>query len=221
MLKKVFRIFFFITILVITVSCRNDGYDAGEGKYSNLYSDFGDITTKTGGQLNTFYRDDDLKLTFDASSAIPEAKADTTYRALLHYKPVGDRTISLVGLEPVMVIRPFVPTPNTYYKHDPVELISAWKSKNGQYINLALGLKVGQPDTDNKKHILGGMLEREYGTTNSYSITLLHDQNGVPENYTTTAYVSFPLKGLFVSGDKVRIAVYIGDGYQLKDFVVP
>ena len=204
---------------------RDDTYNQGDGEYSYLTSDFAMLHTNSDAKAVAFTTDDDRDLTFTKPVEIEGLKADTTYRALVYYDDKGTSTATFKNASPVYVSIPQQPSAGSILKHDPITWNSTWLSKNGKYINLGLKLKVGvTDDSQNKMHILGTILKKEDSVSgnNKYTLTLYHDQNGVPEYYSSTAYISIPIdREIFQTGDVIDINIYTYDGLKTKSIIVP
>ena len=112
------------------------------------------------------------------------------------------------------------------YPEDPVTFEAAWMSANRRYINLSLYIKIGSKDGKIGTQSLG-MLHYETVELQSgaklYRLKLLHDQNKVPEYYSTQVYISIPMYRLpfeFAAGDKVEIGVNTYKGFVSREFDV-
>ncbi len=211
---------------ILFATCTNDTYNQGDGEYSYLTSDFAMLRTNSESKAVAFITDADRELTLERPVAINGLKADTTYRALVYYDDKGTNTTLLRNVNPVYVCIPQQTPLLTMQKQDPVIWNSIWISENGKYINLGLKLKVGAADdSQNSMHKLGIMLKKNSGdTTNNskYSLTLYHSQNGVPEHYSSTAYLSIPIdRNLFLTGDVININIYTYDGLKTKSITIP
>jgi hypothetical protein len=104
---------------------------------------------------------------------------------------------------------------------DPVKLISAWKAQNGNYLNLSLGLMVGNAENDAAIHKLGlvvNAVEKMSDGSKTFYLTFYHDQDSIPEYYTQTVYLSIPLKD-YATGDKICIKMNTYSGWVEKSFV--
>lgn len=109
---------------------------------------------------------------------------------------------------------------------DALGLETAWMSKNGRYINLGIIVKTGKQDETDSSQRIGlaytGSEEAADGTK-VHHLTLLHDQNGVPEYYSSNAYVSVSLSSLpfpAMSGDRIEIAVNTYGGEKKEVFTI-
>lgn len=181
------------------VSCSNDSYETGDDELSYMRADFVEAHTAAKGEFDTAVTDDGDALTISPHATGSWAqKADSTYRALLYYNKVADAK----AVEPVQIVRVLVANyskttrPDTL-KTDPLTFESAWKSKNGKYLNIGFLLKVGKSDTEkNPVQYLG--IRKDNVTTDASGvrhvyITLTHNQNNVPQYYSSKGFLSLPL----------------------------
>ena len=178
-------------------ACTSESYDTGDGSLSYMCADFVEAKTDNEALLSSATTDDGTEIIFQ-----PKVKADwiktkdSVYRALL------------------------------YYNKDPVTFEAAWMSANRRYINLSLYIKIGSKDGKIGTQSLG-MLHYETVELQSgaklYRLKLLHDQNKVPEYYSTQVYISIPMYRLpfeFAAGDKVEIGVNTYKGFVSREFDV-
>lgn len=224
--EKRFAFFPLCLLSVLFLACTNEGYDVGNGTYSNVHADFSMLSTDAKGRVASFVTDGEKNYNLNPPTAFFKAKSDTVYRALVYYEKTNDGYAKVMGLRAVGVARPFSMDKNPVKKQDPVDLISAWISSNGAYINFVLGLKKGVgDDEDNNSHVIGFGISapKTVGSPSKreFTLTLFHDQNGVPESYTSTEYISVPLKKSFVSGDVLKVIIQTYGGKVTKSFVVP
>ena len=89
------------------------------------------------------------------------------------------------------------------------------------HLNLGLFVKIGKDDDQNRKQLLGiacdSIKERPDGSKMHF-LRLLHDQNGVPENYSTRLYASIPLEDV-AKGDEVQLRANTYNGEVIRTFV--
>jgi hypothetical protein len=211
--------------LVFTWGCTHDNYESGDGDYSYLTSAFSMLRINSAGSAVSFVTDDNTEYTLEQAQKITGARADTTYRVLAYYNETSTRRTVLRGIKTVYVIRPEVESALYGAEYDPVVLNSVWTSANGAYLNLGLSLMEGVADNDDDTSQKLGMTLSEDNQASSakyksYTLTLLHDQNGVPEYYKSAAYVSIPLDN-FSQNDTLNVVVNTYDGVSRKTVVVP
>lgn len=223
-LKTTFHIIALVGLLFFSTSCSNTSYEEGDSKLSYLRTDFADATTDSQGRLSAATTDDGVSLTFTRPMQTSWSNAaDSLCRVLLNYNMYANGADSNV-VEPlaakiVYTLQPAKPSVQTQAATDPVSLVSAWKSKNGNYINLRLGLKTGKASGDDQRQSIGLALDStvtSYGST-TYCLRFLHSQGGVPEYYTTDAYVSIPIKQM-TTGSKVRLSLNTYNGWVTREF---
>lgn len=223
-LKTTFHIIALVGLLFFSTSCSNTSYEEGDSKLSYLRTDFADATTDSQGRLSAATTDDGVSLTFTRPMQTSWSNAaDSLCRVLLNYNMHANGADSNV-VEPlaakiVYTLQPAKPSVQTQAATDPVSLVSAWKSKNGNYVNLRLGLKTGKASGDDQRQSIGLALDStvtSYGST-TYCLRFLHSQGGVPEYYTTDAYVSIPIKQM-TTGSKVRLSLNTYNGWVTREF---
>ena len=107
------------------------------------------------------------------------------------------------------------------YKDDPVKFESLWKSKSGKYLNLSLQLKTGYTEDTTAiqklAFVADDVIPHPDGRR-TLPIYLHHDQGGVPEYYSTQAYLSIPTVDLLV--DSVRFYLNTYSGVVIKTLPV-
>ncbi len=221
-----------ITLLIFIFSCSNDGYDTGDGPLSYMRADFVEAQTNSSAYINKIETDDGETLSLTKSpSAWWASKPDTVYRALLYYNKVLSSSGSYQA-EPIAISQ--VPVPTIHDTSDleegiitdPVTFSSAWKSKNGKYINLDLYLKIGSTEDPNNQQIIGivndGTQQPEYGNKH-VNLRLYHSQNGIPEYYSSETFLSIPISSIpdsLSEGDEVEISINTYDGEITKTFII-
>lgn len=223
-LKTTFHIIALVGLLFFSTSCSNTSYEEGDSKLSYLRTDFADATTDSQGRLSAATTDDGVSLTFTRPMQTSWSNAaDSLCRVLLYYNMYANGADSNV-VEPlaakiVYTLQPAKPSVQTQAATDPVSLVSAWKSKNGNYVNLRLGLKTGKASGDDQRQSIGLALDSTVTSDGSttYCLRFLHSQGGVPEYYTTDAYVSIPIKQM-TTGSKVRLSLNTYNGWVTREF---
>lgn len=223
-LKTTFHIIALVGLLFFSTSCSNTSYEEGDSKLSYLRTDFADATTDSQGRLSAATTDDGVSLTFTRPMQTSWSNAaDSLCRVLLNYNMYANGADSNV-VEPlaakiVYTLQPAKPSVQTQAATDPVSLVSAWKSKNGNYVNLRLGLKTGKASSDDQRQSIGLALDSTVTSDGSttYCLRFLHSQGGVPEYYTTDAYVSIPIKQM-TTGSKVRLSLNTYNGWVTREF---
>ncbi len=199
-------------------ACQIDSYDNGDTRLSYLTAEMVDMHTVAAQQVDYAITDGQQRLTFTTPFACAwAAKPDTIYRALLYYDS-RDEASKPLSATPAWVLTPM--TTEKTYLTDPVKLESAWVAANKCYLNLRLGLMTGQDGVSTKQTI--GLVQRRIvahanGITTHY-LELSHDQNKVPQYYTTSIFTSIPAK-LFSAGDTIRLSINTYQGPIEKQWV--
>lgn len=205
--------------IALLMGCSYSDYESGDGDFSFLRADFSVVTTGADSKITEFVTDDNSRMKLSNPTSIEGLKADTVYRALVYYDRSEGDVVRLRGYTPVGVSRPKPLKEGETMHTDPVHFTSLWLSENGSYINLCLKLMLGVDDERQKeKQLIGFVLDSTEG--NHHIITLLHDQNNIPEYYSYPTYLSMPTSA-FSSGDEVTIRINTYDGLLEKTVVVP
>lgn len=223
-LKTTFHIIALVGLLFFSTSCSNTSYEEGDSKLSYLRTDFADATTDSQGRLSAATTDDGVSLTFTRPMQTSWSNAaDSLCRVLLNYNMYANgadpNVVEPLAAKIVYTLQPAKPSVQTQAATDPVSLVSAWKSKNGNYVNLRLGLKTGKASSDDQRQSIGLALDSTVTSDGSttYCLRFLHSQGGVPEYYTTDAYVSIPIKQM-TTGSKVRLSLNTYNGWVTREF---
>jgi len=228
-MKRVLRLVVIIithcSLLVIPSSCTQDGYEKGDGKYSNMRGDF--VEAQVGAEKAIVF------LTTDDGETLPLTqpysakwimRPDTVYRCMLYYNKVREAN-GQYAAEPISIGE--VPCPTivplseleTEMKTDPVKFESAWMSKTGKYLNLNLVLMTGTQDGEETTHrlvVVQDTILTNPDATRTCFLRLYHDQGGVPEYYSTQVYAS--ILASQIPADSVRISINTYKGLVEKAF---
>ncbi len=223
-LTKLFLNMAWVGLLLLFPSCSNTAYEEGDSTLSYLRTDFVDAITDSQAKLASATTDDNVKLTFTQPLQTSwNSKADTLCRVLLNYNMyangVDSNVVEPLAAKIVYTLKPTDPSKQTLTATDPVSLVSAWKSKNGNYINFCIGLKTGKTNSDDQRQSIGLALDSTVVSngTSTYCLRFLHSQGGVPEYYTTDAYISIPIKQM-TTGSKVRLSLNTYNGLVVREF---
>ena len=231
-LRSAFAILILAAATLLPSACKTDAYESGDGRLSYVRADFVEANTDAEKKVFSAQTDDGLKLWLSPTlTAKWISTADSTYRALLYYNTADsiktEGTVKPVAIS--QVLAPQVSKPKVVgqvYPTDPLTFESSWKSRNGRYYNLGLSVKTGTSDGETSAQTIG-ILYRGSTVCSSgqhvHRLQLVHDQNKVPEYYTTRVYVSVPLYGLpFTTsvGDSIEISMNTYDGTLTRSFVV-
>lgn len=193
-MRKTFHLF---ALLLLFVSCETDHYDTGDGKYSYLNADFGEVQTVAANEIATAVTDEGVSLVFqphvNSSWAV---KADTTYRALIYYNKVENGVTNAYAISQVPVVKALITERPDTVKTDPLTFESAWISQNGKYLNIGFAVKTGIADGIDALQRIGiwqTALETDTEGTRHLYLRMTHSQNGVPEYYSSRGFLSLPL----------------------------
>lgn len=228
-MRDIFKIFLFAAAPLL-VACETDSYRTGDGTLSAMRAEFCEAYTNSDARVTAIETDGGERLPL-ASPVTVEwmEKPDTVYRALFYYNKVdgngGQATAEPVGVSSVLV--PSVTDAAAMKeetKTDPVKFVSSWTGANGKYLNMELLLMTGQVDDGNAAQVIGVICDSvTTGGDGARKMwcTLYHDQNGVPEYYSSQTYVSIPVSGLPVTparGDELVIGINTYEGKISRTF---
>jgi len=221
-MRSFLRFLVIITILcqlsAIISSCSQDAYEKGEGRYSLMRGDFAEANVNSSREVTSITTDDGETLPLKPlHTAQWISRPDTVYRCMLYYNKVketdGKTVAEVISMGKVACPR-IIPLPaNDQYKDDPVKFESLWKSKSGKYLNLHLQVKTGQTEDSTAIQKLEFFTDEVIvypDGRRTLSVLLHHDQGGVPEYYSTQAYVSIATANLDVDSVRFRINTYSG-----------
>ena len=204
----------------LLLSCTQEFYEKGDGKYSYLRADFVEARVNADRQIGRATTDDgdELALTKPYTATWIQ-RPDTTYRAVIYYNKVDDGAglVSLSRVTTLSLRRDS--TELSKWAPDPVGLETAWVGRNQRYLNLGLVLMTGATEKDAEPHTVGmlhGGTVVNADSTRTVSLLFSHRQGDVPEYYSQRAYVSLPLQG--VDADSVRLPVVTYDGSFVRTY---
>lgn len=206
-------------LLLSSAGCTQDAYEKGEGRYSRMQGDLAEAEVNAEGQVVAVVTDDGAHLPLTRPlTASWITRPDTLYRCLLYYNKVeigGTPCAEVVSFGPLPVMRPVAPQAlGEELKTDPVRFTSAWLSRTGRYLNLHLQLLTGTAADSQAVQRLALVAE---GATvyrsgrRTAHLVLHHDQGGVPQYYSTEAYVSIPVAAVDADTVSLRIKAYSED----------
>ena len=208
-------------VAVMLTACTTDNYDKGEGRYSLMQAELVELTIDGNKKATAFMLDDGtfFTLTPHATAKFIE-KEDTVYRAILYFNQLSGSTAEAVSLGAVPTFRAVNHWRLQEQPEDPLGMESAWMSKSGKYLNLALLLKTGQADDNDGTQMIGlaqDTIRLNDDRTHTACFRLLHDQRGVPQYYTSRRYVSILLPDT-IALDTIRLTITTNEGQQERVF---
>lgn len=201
--------------VLLLAACENDSYKTGDGRYSYLQAEMVEAYTADEHVVDHVVTDEGKQLQLQPTlTAQWTAKADTVYRAWLYYDySEGATSVKPRTASPVSVLRPIQTTRPDTLRTDPLTLVSAWRSTSGKYINLRLAVKTGTAD-DGETALQTIGVKCDTTTVDGgerFTFTLLHNQNGVPQYYTSTAFASIAIDDRARAGEiTIRVNTYQG-----------
>ena len=210
-----------VSAFFLMVSCTVEPYETGDTSLSYLMAEMVDMHV-VGREIKSIVTDSDERLAVSSSYLLPEKMEhrDTTYRMMLYYNKEGNKPIELKSLRRAHVVKASDKQSSLTIHDDPVKLISVWKAQNSSYINMSLGLMVGNVENEDAVHKVGlvvNSVETIADGSKTYYLTLHHDQDSIPEYYTQTVYLSVPLKE-YSAGDRIYIRMNTYSGWIEKIF---
>lgn len=209
------RLLHFLAVAFVASSCTTDSYEKGEGMYSQMRGDFVEARVNANRQIVSFSTDDGEQLELSEPYTGEWIKIpDTLYRCVLYYNKVGNQKAELLSIGEVFC--PPITTLAEFKKElrvDPVKFESMWLSKSGKYLNLYLQLKSGVTDDTTavqRLALISDTLITNSDQTTIRHITLHHDQNKVPEYYSTKTYLSILTDSIAADSIYISINTYTG-----------
>ena len=212
-------LFFTLHSSLLTLSCTQDAYDKGEGKYSLVRADFVEANSNAQKEIDRITTDDGDILSASKPFKVKFVNTpDSVYRCVLYYNKVKDEKSQDV-FEPISIGQVACPKIVTLaeldkeMKTDPVKFESAWMSKSGKYINMSLYLMTGTSDDEEAKHtlrIVQDTIVTNPDATRTSFLRLYHDQGGVPEYYSTQVYFSIITPEIPADSVRIQIPTYKG-----------
>lgn len=196
--------------IALLTSCSFGGYEEGDGALSHLVAEYVDITVHEN-TVTDMVTDGGEHLTV-AEGLRVEGKlpTDTMLRRLLYYNKVENgKAIEVVKTVAVAVVKPHEAADIKEMKTDPVKLTSMWMAQNGRYVNVQLGVMMGNDAPEDAQQLL--MFRCDSVSTKGKGhvfATLYHDQADVPQYYTRDVYLSIPMAGYDTI--TVRVNTYSG-----------
>lgn len=200
------------------LSCEQDTYDKGDGTYSYTRADFCEAHSNSGKAIDYIVTDDGDKLYLTSLFTSGNiTAADSLYRTIVYYNKVEQDKAELVSIGTVPTLDIVPADEFERLTTDPVKLESAWVSKSGKYLNLALWLKTGTMGEGAELQSLGmagnGVTVNADGTRTAH-LRLHHGQGDVPEYYSTKYYLSLPASQ--INADSVCLYVNTYDGEVIR-----
>ena len=211
------KVLVFIVVCLLC-GCEQDAYEKGEGKYSLMRGDFVEAQINGNKQVMSVITDDGEQLPLtEPYTAKWITKADTVYRCMLFYnklKSLGRQTAEIVSMAqvPCPMVKPLKDF-DREFRTDPVKFESLWLSKSAKYLNIYLQLKTGVTEDTSavqKLAILSDTIITNPDGRRTHRLLLHHDQNRVPEYYSTKAYISIPTQKLDADSVSIFLNTYSG-----------
>lgn len=207
-LERVEVRFLFLVLVFVLVACSNDD-DKGD-PVPNLYTELCDLYVNSSRVVSVATLDDGTKLDF-TSQNIKANVADTTLRSVIMYTPAGGKP-RMYSFTPAVCGQALPPTSFPSQPHDPVKLVSIWRSS--RYINMSLGEKTTEKGTHRYGFCITGLVSK------TLQVSLLHQQpSGDLPSYTNKRYVSLLLHTDHATGyDYIAVTIPTFDGNRTYTF---
>ena len=206
-------------------SCTTEDYETGDGKLSYLRADFVEVHTHAAKTLDYALSDDGDSLVFEPMASAEWATTpDSIYRALLMYNRKSDdrRVTDIISVSQVLTLW-MVPASRVKTMHtDPVDVESAWLSRSGKYVNMGIYIKTGVTEGVDARQTVAMVCDTVMNgadDTREYHLRLYHDQNGVPQYYSSRIFLSVPI-GMLRRGDAVIIEANTYKGLVTRRFTM-
>lgn len=206
-------------------SCTTEDYETGDGKLSYLRADFVEVHSRAAKTLDYALSDDGDSLVFEPMATAEWATTpDSIYRAILMYNRKSDdrRVTDVISVSQIMTLW-MAPASRVETVHtDPVDVESVWLSRNGKYVNMGIVIKTGKTEGIDARQTVAMVCDTVItcaDDTEEYHLRLYHDQNGVPEYYSSRIFVSVPI-GSLRRGDAIIIETNTYNGVVVRRFVL-
>ncbi len=204
---------------VMLSACEQDSYDKGDGYFSDTQATFCEAHSNSSNAIDYVVTDEGEQLTLTApvtSKVI--TTPDCLYRMTIYYNKVESGKAEVVSMGMVSTLDIVEANEFKNLTTDPVKLESAWVSKSGKYVNLALLLRVGAVDAEVERQSLGMVKienrNNDDGTTTAV-VRLHHSQGDVPEYYSQKYYVSLLTQQIDADSLCLLINTYDGEVEKL------
>lgn len=204
-----------------TVACTSEAYDSGDTSLSYLSTELADATTNGNGMFAHAVTDGGQRLTLSPPYRAEHVTTtpDTTCRVLMYHGRVDGGTTEVKAIQSVLTTSIADSHNALNPKKDPVGKVRAWVSANKKYLNMVVTLKVGRQDNTPTQQSVGVL--RDSVTTladgkRCHWISLIHNQNGMPEHYSQEAYMSVPMSQLG-NDTHIRLRAKTYDGESLLE----
>ena len=183
-----------IGITLLTAGCKHSSYDTGDGEYSHLRTDYVNVEVKDN-YVQSIITDDGRQLNISPGMKVTTNPKDTTLRWLLYYNVNHNlnhnENIEIISHSNMTLLK-VKEAGEIELKSDPVTVNSVWVSKDGRYLNMNIGLKMGTTETENNLHSVGMICQKTEGNTAYY--TLYHDQADIPQYYTQNVLLTVKIE---------------------------
>lgn len=173
---------------ILFASCKDDNKEP----YPNVLTELCCLQTNSAGEFSTLILDGGTR--YAVSNPQSGYHASALYRVLCGFIPDG-KSARLYQLSAAYFLR----DSTEVQRHDPVTILSTWRS--GRFLNFHLAPKT-QGGTQYwgyaiDKVVMSDTETNEKGEplTTAY-LSLHHNQNGDPTSYTTDVYASIPLDSI-------------------------
>lgn len=211
--------FWLLSITVMSLALVACNSDTDFEDIDSLQAEMCDLHTSAKQKSLSCVLDDDRLLEFSAPLNVQWAQTpDSVYRALIYYNKVeGTSKVNAQSAVMAIFLKPVAADKEEWSKFtDPVRMVSAWRAKNGRYVNMCLAFKTGI--AQDRSHKVAVVCDSVSATGNRRYYRFCHSQDSIPTDYSVEEYVSIPIEDL-AKGDTVTIAVPTFGGVVMKDFI--
>ena len=212
--------------ILAAMSCKDEGYETGDGDLSFLKADFGFVLTNNEKKCYGAETDEGDNLIFSQPKEQGWATVpDSLYRALIYYKYNKEKNskVDLWSLVQVFSVYPINHSKLREKRTDPLLFESAWLSGENKYLNLGLFVKTGVAGENDPKRTIGMISDTlliNPDGHNRHELTLFHSQNGVPEYYSSRLWMTVNLSDVNPE-DTINLKINTYDGMKSYLIVAP
>ncbi len=194
-----------LTIVLTTLLAAGCSDDDNGSPFPSMWNEIVCLTTNGEGRITQMVTDNGD--TYEVTNTLYGRQPSTQYRVMCGYTIEGNRA-TLYQTTGVHVLQ----DSTACAMHDPVGILSVWKS--GAYINLHLA-----PLTQGGTHAWGFAVD-SIGADRHCYLSLHHRQGSDPLSYTQETYASIALEDVagLAAGDSLSLSVHTFKGIKTWNF---
>lgn len=190
-----------IPLCTLLAACSNDD----DTRFPSMWNEIVCLLTDDGGQVKYMVTDDGQ--TYQVTNTLNTQKPNTAFRVMCGYS-ITDTYVTLYQTTGVHLLQ----DSTACAVHDPLKVLSAWKS--GSFINLHLA-----PLTQGGQHMWGYAVDSTHASGHHY-LSLHHRQGADPLSYTQETYASLSLSEIpqMAEGDSITLSIHTFNGIKTWNF---